>query len=321
MPLLLSSDCRLGFYGPKHQVDAAYRKEEEDNVAPLPKVTETTAVSGLDPRIQSTILCRHEPDCGCQWHHCAVEELCKQFPDRVGCGCFQFGRLSVNCAAGRTDGHGCLHRGFETAAACKIQWEIIRRHFDGCEARLVEDAANSFLFREGEWTRIVGRHLRQTRHVLIPACRGTMNHGFARGSRQHTKTRRPPGRSAVRIFANEISGRAKNITPKRENSRSVLSRSKGKSVASASMNSAPVRDAMASPRQHRCRDVDAEHLAGAADLTGEFERRLSAAAADVDDVLAGRRRGPLQNQTRDRAKRASCRSCRSVHRCPASPFQ
>ena len=56
---------------------------------------------------------------------------------------------------------------------------------------------------------------------------GRMKNGFSRGSRQQANASRPDGLSALRRLANDSTGSAKNITPKREASRSKLAGSNG----------------------------------------------------------------------------------------------
>src|SRR5947209_16676741 len=64
-----------------------------------------------------------------------------------------------------------------------------------------------------------------------------MKNGFSRGSRQQANASRPEGFNALRMLANDATGSAKNITPKREASRSKLRGSNGYTVASASAKS------------------------------------------------------------------------------------
>jgi hypothetical protein len=54
-----------------------------------------------------------------------------------------------------------------------------------------------------------------------------MKNGFSRGSRQQANASRPEGRSALRMFANDSAGSAKNITPNRDASTSKLAGSNG----------------------------------------------------------------------------------------------
>ena len=56
---------------------------------------------------------------------------------------------------------------------------------------------------------------------------GAIKKGFSRGSRQQAKASRPDARSARRMFENDSTGSAKNITPNREASRSKLAGSNG----------------------------------------------------------------------------------------------
>jgi glycerate kinase len=60
-----------------------------------------------------------------------------------------------------------------------------------------------------------------------PARSGAMKNGFSRGSCQQAKASRPLFRIALRKLVNDATGSAKNITPKREASRSKLSRANG----------------------------------------------------------------------------------------------
>jgi hypothetical protein len=50
---------------------------------------------------------------------------------------------------------------------------------------------------------------------------GTATHGFSSRARQQSMTSRPPGFSARRRLAKAAAGSAKNMTPKRETSRST----------------------------------------------------------------------------------------------------
>ena len=107
--------------------------------------------------------------------------------------------------------------------------------------------------------------------------------------------RRPGGRRGCRAacrWAKAAVGSSKNITPKRENSRS---NGPGRSAleASASANVRLVRPdgAAAGDGQHGGGDIDAEDLAGRADQLGECQGGVAAAAADIEDVLARRGAG------------------------------
>jgi hypothetical protein len=71
--------------------------------------------------------------------------------------------------------------------------------------------------------------------ALSAATSGVIAQGLSRGVRQHANTQRPPGRSALRICVNAGTDCSKNITPKREYSKSLPA---GRSAwaASASRN-------------------------------------------------------------------------------------
>jgi hypothetical protein len=73
-----------------------------------------------------------------------------------------------------------------------------------------------------ERARILGTRSRERRHVFVGSRSGTINQGFSSVLRQQAKVSRPPDRRALRRFAKARTGSAKNITPKRENTRSKV---------------------------------------------------------------------------------------------------
>ena len=94
------------------------------------------------------------------------------------------------------------------------------------------------------------------------------------------------------MLLNAAAGSVKNITPNREKAASNEAGSNGNTWASAWTNRtrvAPCGRALRE-RQHRCRQVHPHHRAVRSDRSGKLQRGLAAAAANVQDALAGPRR-------------------------------
>ena len=196
------------------------------------------------------------------------------------------------------------------------------------EARGLEDPAHARGVAEGERSRRVGRAAAaETRRAARRRARAPSSTGSASRGCQHTKARRPPGRSARRRFAKAATGSAKNITPKREKTRS---KRPGAEVGDLRVVESE-RDAVLEPRaaralrgalQHRTRDVDRRDRAPGADRLRQLQRRAAAAATDVEHALAGANRRALARQRAERTRSARRVSAAArPRRAPALSFQ
>ena len=111
------------------------------------------------------------------------------------------------------------------------------------------------------------------------------------GVRQQRKTSRPAGFSARRIFWKAATGSPKNITPKREKTRSNDAGLERMGRGIAHLEGRIGEPLRARRLDQRLGDVDAQHMAVGADRLGELGRRAAGAAADIEHLLAGLRAG------------------------------
>ena len=220
----------------------------------------------------------------------ALHERCQRLADRRGGGGDLVGRLAVEGAAGRADLERGLHRGIEALARGHIHREIVPLERDRCKPGFAQESGG----------RAPRRRTQTGRDPQGPAAASSARAGrrpaaapSARDCRAACASRRtpgaPPGRSALRMLANDSAGSAKNITPKRETSRSKLAGANGMHgrVGKREFHRRLRRRDLARPRQHRRRDIDAEHTPGRADLVGERKGGGAATATDVEHALAG----------------------------------
>jgi hypothetical protein len=128
------------------------------------------------------------------------------------------------------------------------------------------------------------------------------------GVRNNATASRPPGFTARHTLAKAAVGSAKNMTPKRENTRSTLSGMKGYTETSATMASAWLNPASAIRRRTRATECSAMSAprtwTARADPRRQFECGRAAAAADVEDMLARPRRRELQELFREVGQRS-----------------
>src|SRR6202040_3517854 len=104
----------------------------------------------------------------------------------------------------------------------------------------------------------------------------------------------PPGRSAPPRLRNAARWSAKNMTPKREVSRSKLAGEQRGQIGDPLLGDPPAQQA-----EHRLGDVDTGDMATGPDRGGERQRRRAGAAADIENALAGGRLRLAQQDLRD----------------------
>ena len=143
--------------------------------------------------------------------------------------------------------------------------------------------------------------------MYVPSTRAaSVYQGLRSVDCQQTNWSAAPGFVADRMLANAATGSSKNITPKRDTTRSKCLAGSAAISASSSRQITFVtpagHGAVAGAAEQRRGDVDAHHTPLRSDRPGEGHGGRAEPAADVEHVVAERRRGPPQQLVAERGE-------------------
>jgi hypothetical protein len=132
------------------------------------------------------------------------------------------------------------------------------------------------------------------------AARAAVAHLFSCGVRKTAKATRPSDFIALRMLANVATGSAKNMTPKREKTKSKLLANVSGNVAEHyfCLMNAGSGNALPRLRHGQLRHISSQYITAWPHTGREFEHGRATAAANIDNSFSEFRRGVIQRYPR-----------------------